>query len=177
MSLSFPSIHVAIFFCPPTHPPLSIPFIHLSVYPHVDLSTSPLIHSPSTYLRFPQCKHMSICPPTYPSMHPTVLTHQPTYPLFVYLPTHSVITHKPFICPSLFPPLLSPIHSFTHSLLESILSTFFYPPISLYPLPTLTPNNLPPTLLPQYQPGWALRQAWASWVNKLLSLARNPGHP
>lgn len=113
ISLPFPSIHIAIIFCPPTHLLLSIPFIHLSVYPYMELSTCPLIHSPSTYLLFPQFKHLSICPPTYPSMHPIVLTHQSIYPLFVHLSTHPVITHNAFI--SLYTPTLSRpfIYSFT----------------------------------------------------------------
>lgn len=104
ISLPFSSIHTAIFFCLPIHPSLSIPFIHLSVYPHIDPSTCPLIHSPSTYLLFLQFKHV------HSHTHPYILLYSLTNPstFSVRLSTHAVITHHPFIYLSLLLPLFSP---------------------------------------------------------------------
>lgn len=116
--LSFPSIHTAIFVCPPIHSSLSIPFIHLPIL----IWIHPPVHSFIPHLLThccPQFKHLCIYPPTYSSMHSIVLTNPST------LSVHLSITQYPFIYPSLLIPLFSPIHSFTHLPLDlPILSTF-----------------------------------------------------
>lgn len=79
--LSHKSIQPYSFFHPSIHPYLFHSFTCLSIL----IWIHPLVHSSVPYLLtcyFP--KHLSICPPTYPSMHPfvqpVVLSHQPIYP-------------------------------------------------------------------------------------------------
>lgn len=147
ISLPFSSIHTAIFFCLPIHPSLSIPFIHLSVYPHIDPSTCPLIHSPSTYLLFLQFKHLSIHIP----IHTYYCTHSPTHLpfLFACLPTQSLLTIHSSICLSFYPYSLHLL--ILSSTSQAIYLFNFFDPFTHLFSYTLCPPLYPvisPTLLP-----------------------------
>ena len=164
------------------HPSLPIPFIHISVYPDMYPPTCALIHSPIYIPVISPIKtsvHLSTHTPFHASTCPVYCTHPwPICPLclFIYPPTQSSFSIHLSISP--YTPVLS--HPFIYSSTSWAIYpfSFLWPvyPIFLYPLlaSTITFSNLLTTLLPQYQPGWALPQAWVSWVSSQVRIQANP---